>query len=234
MTINEQIAKMQAEIKELKSAVAASSSNTDNAPPPPTTFVGGSRDRSLIQSIDAKSGQGQVRGNQLIWYSGEIDQPLNQEPDNPDTHPGIVSSTKIFNKHTHSRYSGGALLKNSLEIVDYDLSLIDNPHSQIFWKTKPTIKKEKNSQDQSVEKIGLLDLIFNPDTKTWGVSAYEIDVTKCYVVQKDENGIIKKDSKGQDMKSPLWNEDTTKTSVIWDKNGKCWRFLAVYAPTEEV
>ena len=36
------------------------------------------------------------------------------------------------------------------------------------------------------------------------------------------------------MKSPLWNEDTTKTSVIWDENSKCWRLLAVYAPTEEV
>ena len=57
----------------------------------------------------------------------------------------------------------------------------------------------------------------------------EIDVKKCYLVEKDENGDIVLDSKGQEKKSPLYNADQTKTSIIWDESGNCWRFYAVYA-----
>ena len=65
---------------------------------------------------------------------------------------------------------------------------------------------------------------------TWGVAAYEIDVKKCYLVIRDSDGNIELDSNGQEKKSLLYNEDQTKTSVIWDKDGGVWRIFSVYAP----
>jgi len=35
------------------------------------------------------------------------------------------------------------------------------------------------------------------------------------------------------MKSPLYNEDNAKTSIVCDKDGAVWRIFAAYAPGED-
>ena len=226
MTLNERIKTLENEVLALQSKILDLSANVEEKSATPYVLAGGTKNPATNMPIDAKTGKAPILGGHVIWNDSEGKvPPLNEEPPDPK---------KGYNKHSHSRYSGGALIKDKLEIVEYKWGSITNKESQQFWETQPSIVKVVNTKNESVEKIGLLDLVFNPDTKTWGVSAYEIDVAKCYLVQRDVNGAIKKDSKGQDMKSFLYNEDTTKTSVIWDENSKCWRFLAVYAPTEEV
>jgi hypothetical protein len=226
MELNERISELEKEIIALKSKVNDLSKNTEEGAKPPVSIVGGGRDRSNIQSIDIKTGLGQIKGNAVIWNDSESKvPPINTSPTLPK---------EGFNKHSHSRYSGGALIKDVLEIVEYVWGTITNKHSQQFWQKEPEIAKDENS----VPKIGKLSLIFDGITKRWGSTAYEIDIKKCYLVEysgiDDEgNPIIKKDSKGNNMKSLLFNEDKTKSSIVWDENGQCYRFYAVYAPGEE-
>jgi hypothetical protein len=229
-TLNDQVKELQARIKALESKINDLSTNVEEKYVKPTTQTGNLRSIVFNLPTDTKSGFGGMLGNAVIWNNSESQMPrIDQQP---------VSPTKSYNKHSHSRYSGGALIKDSLEIVEYDWTkafdgsdqIITNKHSQQFFPKVPMIQKEKNTKNEEVDKIGLLDLIFNPDTQTWGVAAYEIDVKKCYFVQRDENGDIELDENGNEMKSPLWNEDTTKTSVAWDKNAKVFRIYAAYAP----
>lgn len=225
MLLTDRIAYLESQIEELKSKVEDLSKNTENKSIQPITVAGGVQSRGLLAPIDIDSGLGSIMGNGVIWNNGELDYPpINAEAPTP---------TKGYNKHTHSRFSGGALIKQTLEIVEYDptdWALISNPHSQQFWQINPKIATELNTNKQTVEKIGPLDLVFNADILKWGISALEIDVKKCYFVERDANGLILKDSKGIDKKSPLYNTDQTKSSIIWDENGGCWRLYAVYAP----
>jgi hypothetical protein len=226
-SLNLRIIQLENEIINLTAKLEDLSKNTEEKYKTPISIVGGGRDRGAINPIDIKAGMGQILGGSLIWNTSELgNPPINDEPPVPDENTG-----KGYNKHTHSRFSGGALIKDVIEIVEYDFDStpIANKHSQQFWQEQPKIKKEINSKIEQVDKIGLLDLVFNPDTKTWGCPAYEIDIKKCYLVERDISGVIALDSKGQEKKSPLYNEDQTKTSIIWDESGNCWRFLAVYA-----
>ena len=231
MSLNSRITELENIIIELTAKVEDLSRNTEGTYKKPITVVGGSRDRGTVSSVDIKAGMGQIQGGFVIWNTSELgNPPSNVEPPVPDSITG-----KGYNKHSHSRFSGGALIKDVIEIVEYDFvtTPITNKHSQQFWVTQPNIKTEidtSNPKKPTVEKIGLLDLVFNPSTKTWGTPAYEIDVKKCYLVERDANGIIVVDSKGREMKSPLYNTDPTKTSIVWDENGNCWRLYAAYAP----
>jgi hypothetical protein len=191
----------------------------------PYTILGVAKPKSTIRPVDAKTGKGLTHGGRILWNdSEETIPPIDEEPPEPK---------EGYNKHSHSRFSGGALIKDVLEIVEYDIDWnIHNPHSQEFLTETPSIKTEENSNRETVDKIGKLDLVFNADTQTWGVAAYEIDVKKCYLVERDIDGNISLDSKGNQKKSPLYNEDQTKTSIIWDENASCFRFFAVYAPGE--
>jgi len=228
MSLNSRITELENKILTLEDKVRDLSQNTEGIYKKPITIVGGGRDRGNISSVDIKSGMGQILGGSIIWNTSELgNPPANVEPPVPNAITG-----KGYNKHSHSRFSGGALIKNVIEIVEYDFvtTPITNKHSQQFWVTQPKIKTDINTNKESVDKIGLLDLVFNPDTQTWGCPAYEIDVKKCYLVMRDENGDIALDSKGNQKKSLLYNEDQTKTSVVWDENAQCYRFYAVYAP----
>lgn len=221
MTLNERIKELENKIIILETKILDLSANTEEKNIKPYTVAGGNKPSTTNMPIDAKTGLGNILANHVIWNDSEgFIPPLNEEPPLPE---------KGYNKHSHSRYSGGALIKGVLEIVEYDWGSIVNKHSQQFWTNEPQIATALNSNNQTVQKIGTLDLVFNPDTKTWGVAALEIDVKKCYLVERDINGNIVVDNKGQQKKSPLYNTDQTKTSVIWDENGSCWRFLAVYA-----
>jgi hypothetical protein len=233
MLLVDRIAALENQIKFLESKIEDLSKNTEQKYNKPITIAGGGRSRSLISCPDINSGFGAILGIGIIFNDSELElPPINVEPSLP---------TIGYNKHTHSRYSGGALIKQNLEIVEYDpvdWALITNPHSQQFWQTDPKIKKTLNSKTESIENIGTLDLIFNADTGKWGVATLEIDIKACQFVQRrttdgtggEKIGDIEKDSKGNEMKGPLWNEDQTKSSIIWDEDGQCWRIYAVYSP----
>lgn len=227
-TLNERVAQLEQYTKFLLSKIADLSKNTEEKYKQPYTVSGGIKERGSSTPIDAKSGLNPKLSGHVIWNDTEVQAPLNKEPSIP---------SKGYNKHSHDRYSGGALIKDMLEIVEYDWDStspkIVNKHSQQFWKKQPKIKTEVNSKKQTVDKIGNLDLVFNPDTKTWGVAAYEIDIKKCNFVERDANGDIVTDSKGHEKKSPLYNEDQTKTSIVWDENAQTWRLYSAYAPGEE-
>jgi len=231
MTLNERIEQLEQQVETLLAKIADLSANVEEKNITPYTVSGGNKSSATNMPVDAKTGLGLVLANHVIWNDAEsVTPPLNAEPTPPPT--------KGYNKHAHSRYSGGALIKDTLEIVEYDWNSvtpsISNKDSQQFWVTQPKIKTEvdtSNPLKPTVEKIGLLDLTFNPSTKKWGVAALEIDINKCYFVERDPTtGAITLDSKLQPRRSPLYNSDINKTSIVWDENGNCWRLYAVYAP----
>jgi hypothetical protein len=222
MSINARIKELEDKIIALEAKTKDLSANTEQKYRTPVTIGGGSQAQGNTSSISISSGFGAIKGGPVLWNETEINAPYGIQPTIP---------TIGYNKHAHSRFSGGALIKDVIEIVEYEWGAITNKHSQGFLKPEdfPEIKKEANTAGVQVDKIGLLDLVFNPDTKTWGCPAYEIDVKKCYLVMRDTDGNIASDSKGQEMKSPLYNEDVTKTSIVWDESGNCFRLYAVYS-----
>ena len=225
MLLVDRIRELEVALDFLLSKVEDLSKNTEQKLMGSTTIVGGIENKGLLSPVDISTGLGPVMGNGVIWNDGELDYPpINEEAPTP---------TKGYNKHTHSRYSGGALIKQNLEIVEYDatwFARITNKHSQQFWQTNPRIATEVNTNHETVEKIGLLDLVFNSDTLKWGTAAYEIDIKKCYFVERDSDGNIVLDSKGNEKKSPLYNTDQTKTSIIWDEDNQVYRLYAAFAP----
>jgi len=227
MLLLDKIADLESQIEFLTSKIEDLTKKVDTKPLPPKTFAGGFDRIGLIAPVDVTAGYGLISGNAVLWNNGELGTPpINEEIP-------LIWTTKGYNKHTHSRYSGGALIKQNLEIVEYDptdWALIVNPHSQQFWQTDPQIKKSLNSKNESVDTIGLLDLTFNPDTLKWGTTAYEIDVRKCFFVERDADGVIVLDANGKEKKSPLFNTDQTKTSIQWDEDSQVWRLYAAYAP----
>ena len=57
-------------------------------------------------------------------------------------------------------------------------------------------------------------------------------------MRRNAEGNIQLDENNVEMKSPIYITSTIdgvtavdkhKTSIIWDKTGKCWRFFAVYS-----
>jgi hypothetical protein len=221
--INIRIYQLENEIISLRAKLDDLSRNTEETYRKPITVVGGGPATGNTSPTDIESGLGSLKGGPVLWNNTEINAPYGTQPASPSVG---------YNKHAHSRYSGGALIKNVIEIVEYEWGTITNKHSQGFLKPSqaPKIKKEENSYGVQVDKIGLLDLVFNPDTKTWGTPAYEIDVKKCYLVERNANGDIVLDSRGNEKKSPLYNSDQTKSAIVWDANAGVWRFYAVYAP----
>jgi hypothetical protein len=242
MLLVDRIAILEQEISDLKNKILDLSKNTEQKYIQPITRVGGTANKALQMPVDIDTGFGAILGNGVIFNDSELGlPPVNAEPSSP---------TKGYNKHTHSRYSGGALIKQTLEIVEYDSTwwaAITNPHSQQFWQTTPKIRTTTNSKGETVQMIGALDLVFNPDggydsnnnpIGKWGVATLEIDIKACQFVQRrttdgtggEKIGDIELDSKGQEMKGPLWNADQTKSSIIWDEDGKCFRLYAAYSP----
>lgn len=199
---------------------------------------------------DLNTGFGGTFKNKIIWNDVELTIPINPED------ISNITPTKGYHRHSHSRYAGGALDINTLELVEYERDgegkIAGNlpEHSQSFWVEDPPIVKMDrydNSQftphslggeiaqnvTSQVEKIGKVSWIFNPILSKWGVSAYEIDIKNCFLVEYDKDGNIEKDENNVEKKAPLWNSDSTKTSIIWDKNSQCWRLYAVYAEIPE-
>ena len=236
-SLYDKIIDLEQKVKDLQIQITALSSTTPSEKSQqPVTVVGGEQDFSKIRPSDIRSGFANISGGPVVWNDTEMKAPpLGVGPSNPSIG---------YNKHSHSRFSGGALIKDVLEFIEYVWSTpSENKHSQGYWKKDiPPIATQLNTNGETVQKIGKLDLIFNPDrghvdgipVGDWGTKAYEIDVKKCYFVEYDpDTGEIAKDSKGVDKKSCLYNENQMKTSIIWDEEGKCWRFYAVYSTGTE-
>ena len=143
---------------------------------------------------------------------------------------------KGLNCHTHSRYSGGALIVNSLELVEYNIDFDTDEnyskHNLGLWSKNPPIAKAQKTDGEEktdVDKIGLLDCEFNVNTGKWGVTSYTTDIKNTYFIEYDENGVIALDENEHEKKAPLWNEDATKSAIVWDKNARCWRLFCTFA-----
>lgn len=225
-TINQRIEVLEKQLADTQTILQELIDNIKQKYPKPLTISGQLETLASVQSPGLQSALGRSKGNFILWNSSEIDNPANIEPTDPET----LDEVSSYNIHPHSRWSGGALIKGVLEIVEYVWGTIVNKHSPQFWQEQPQIATEVNSKGETVKKIGQLELIFNPDTLKWGTSAFEIDIKKCYFVERDDNGDIALDSKGQQKRSPLYNVDTTKSSIVWDENGNCFRLYSVYAP----
>lgn len=75
--------------------------------------------------------------------------------------------TKGYNKHSHSRYSGGALDINTLELIEYeDLDISGhNRDCQSYWFTQPKIAQDEEGND----KISLLkdNMVWDEENQCW-------------------------------------------------------------------
>ena len=233
LAINLRIQQLENTILNLEGKLKDLSTNTEEKDPTPYTI--GSINKNPIQIADINTNT----DGSIFWNDSELNTPPKfLKPPDP---------TKGYNKHFHTRYAGGALDINALEIVEYQIEWegteeVPNPthskHSQQFWGTSPDIKKVQNTKNELVDKIGNLDLVFDADSAKWGTGAYEIDIDKCYFVRRypadSEEGIpgtIMLDENDKEMKAKIYNSDNTKTNIIWDKTALCWRWYSIYAET---
>jgi hypothetical protein len=239
-TLNERIFELEKTVELLLSKIADLSKNTEDKYSKPSSTVGGIRDRSLIRPVNVKSGFSQIYGGSIPWNSIDAKcPPINAEPAIP------TENTSTYHLHSHSRYTGGALIKDVLEFVEYNWGSIINKYAPQHWNRFPEIATMPDSDGKDVEKIGPLEMEFDPDALTWKAGITEIDVEKVYLVRKDLAGKIMLDANGNEMKAVLLytladtgtkegrNENLDKSQVWWDKDSKCWRFYAVFKPMPE-
>lgn len=229
MSLNDRLERAEAKIKQLESKIVdlvgkveAKRINPESRVPLLDTSKMGP-----LPSTDTGLGKLPLRNASIIWNDAEAQiLGYGQTPSAP---------TIGYNKHSHSRYSGGALDINTLELVEFEntngiiLDAYGNPvnnHCQNYWKNQPKIAK-----DGDVEKIGLLDITFDKNSQKW-LAGGIIDVEKTYLLQKDNDGEIELDDNGNEKKAVMYGIDANTQNVVWDKNGKCWRFLAVYSDEE--
>ena len=218
--LNNRVRELEEQVRLLLAKVSSLSENTEEKDPSPYSAVGAIRPRALIKVLDIKKGWGHFGGT-LIWNDAELaNNGINQNPGEP---------TEGYNKHHHSRYAGGALDINTLELVEYEFESENYPHSQQFDISEPKIATATKLEGGSISKIGKLDAGFDAESGTWKVKTGEIDVAKTYLVRRDSEGNIMTDTNGNEMKAPLYNTDQTKTNVVWDVDARVWRFIAVYA-----
>jgi len=225
LTLNQRIELLEQEIVNLKAKLRQLSDTEEHDEPVPYSKVGGIRDRSLSGPVEPGSGAGGIYGGLLAWNDLELLYP-SYGAIAPDATPN-----KAYNKHSHTRWSGGALISEQLEIVEYEDMTDYNPHTQQFWTEEPNIKLSNENEHglDGVQMIGPLHLDFDAKTKSWGVKAIEIDIKSCYFVERDSNGNIVNDENGNPKRSPLYNEDGSKNAITWDKNARCWRLFATYS-----
>lgn len=232
-TLNEKIKVLEIEIEKLKTKIESLSFNVEGAKMKPRSTLGGSKSKSQNRPIGVSSGLAQIYGGGVIWNSEELElPPWGERPTEP------TENTKAHNKHGHSRFAGGALDINTLELVEYDVDWEDedriwSKHCQGLWNPQPSIVKVEKEDGTLVDKIGNLDIEFDAESGKWIASAGEINVKTTNLVMREEDGSIKLDSKGQEMKSPLYSSEVNKTNIVWDEDAQCWRFYAVFKPYPE-
>lgn len=247
-SLNEKVRQLENQVRFLTNKLNDILKNTEEKTLAPYSKSGGLRSRSSIHPTDIKTGLGENFGGMILWNDAElIIPPYGQQPADPTTG---------YQKHSHSRYAGGALDINTLELVEYETDpedstqIVDangnplNKHCQGFWLEEPPIKTSNG-----VEKIGTLDISFDPATGKWKAGGADyIDVETTYFVQYayydgDGNEVeegtegatkqIKRDENGNEMKSVLLiSDDQFRSNVVWDKDAQVWRMYAVFRPWE--
>ena len=224
----ERIFELEQKIYQLEAKILDLTSKTDNKRQKPESVVSILDLGRKTPMPSSWTGLGKVPGRQgnVIWNNSDAgNTPFGQQP---------LTPARGYNKHSHSRYAGGALDINTLELIEYEntdgiiLDLYGNPvnkHCQGYWKYQPKIKKTEGG----IEKIGLLDIEFDEENQKWIASgATEINVEETNLVQYDE-GEIKLDGFGNEMIAPMYGTEENTRNVVWDRNARCWRFYAVYA-----
>lgn len=218
-SLNSKITVLENQVKQLIETVNSLSKNTVTGTVQPTSKTGNPLNTSTQRPAGISSAS--VVGGSVIWNDAELKTPpLNQEAEAP---------TKGYNFHVHHEFSGGALLHGATQVMELVSGGTTNIYSPNYWQNAQ-IATVVNTAGETVEKKGLLQLSFNADKKTWGIG--EIDVETVNFVRYATDGTILKDSKNQEMKAPLYNADSKKSSIVWDETGKVWRLYAVYAPGE--
>lgn len=176
MTLNEKIFKLekqiiilQAKVIDLTKKTEASRIKPESLNPRPVNIK-----NSPMPSTGTGLGRVQGRQGNLIFNNAEVSRvPFGQQPSIP---------TKGYNKHFHTRYAGGALDINSLELVEYENNegiILDqygntvNKHSQAYWNNIVKIEKDDNGE----EKISNIadNLVWDEDNKVWRFLAVYAD-----------------------------------------------------------
>jgi hypothetical protein len=222
-TLNRKIIELENKIRVLENTLTQLQGEVSKTKLPSPSNSATGRSKGTTVSVDLASGLGGVYNGKIIWNDLEQDLPMIC----PSTSP---AATKGYHKHSHSQYSGGALDIANLMLVEYQLNTSLNPDCQSYWNGQEVIKKQ-----DGIDKLGKLAVVFNPLLGYWGTAAYEIDIKACKFVEYDKNDdgtlTVALDTNGEPKSAPLWNVDETKTSIVWDKNAKCWRLYAAFAPT---
>ena len=239
-SLNDRILELEQLVKKLQGKLAYVSSRTEQKSPQATSQVG---QIQLRQGIMPSTGTGLGRVGMyqadMIWNDADAKRaPFGTQPADP---------VKGYNKHSHSRYAGGALDIHTLELVEYETTdseaedpvILDcngvpvNKHCQGYWKDLPNIAK---ADDGATDKIGMLDIEFDEQNKKWVTGASMVDVERTYLVQyiwkKDGSEVspdtpgakksIKTDYNGNEMKSPLLYALSSVVNENLNKSNVIW------------
>ncbi len=162
-TLNDKIKQLERQIRILESKVIDLTNKTEATRTRPESRIS-QIDLGKFSSSPTPSsgtGLGQVPGYVpgVIWNDADVSAtPFGEQPPTP---------TKGYNKHFHSRYAGGALDINSLELVEYeDLDTSGhNRNTQSYWKTLPNIALDDNGE-QKISSIAD-NTIWDKENKVW-------------------------------------------------------------------
>ena len=136
MSLNEKIRELENELLALQTKLTNLSVKTEGKSRTPHTKSGQYQNRSTINMVSPNAGMGAVYGGKIMWNNTELTRPpLNTKPDD--------RPTRGFNIHMHSRYAGGALDINTLELLEYDVDLNNN------WESDVPNLKEWNDANYS-------------------------------------------------------------------------------------
>jgi len=146
-----------------------------------------------FRSADPRSGIMDSNAGFVIWNKADASLPAYGDPPSIGLSESNWASLS-YNRHSHSRFAGGPLDTDTLELIAYNweapgvVSSFDR-HSQAFWKENkdkvdggglitPPIKTSSHADGdtgaEGVDKIGPLDIHFDGDTKKWVASGGSI------------------------------------------------------------
>ena len=166
--LSDKIRELEQKINKLESKILDLTNETEASRAKPESIVPQINLSKQIPLSSLGTGLGKFPGAQgnIIFNDAETQKiSYGTQPPTP---------TKGFNKHSHSKFSGGALDINTLELVEFDFSLGQNKHCQSYWKDLPKIKTD----NKGTEKIGGIgsNLVWDEESDSW----------KFYAVYADE------------------------------------------------
>lgn len=157
-TLNDKIRQLENQIKKLQAKVLDLANKTEAVRVKPESKIPLLDLSKTTPMPSSGTGLGKLpaRSAGIIWNDADAQNlGFGIQPSTP---------TKGYNKHSHSRYAGGALDINTLELVEYDFAG-QNKHCQSYWKILPNIKKD----DNGIEQISLLvdNMVWDKENQVW-------------------------------------------------------------------